>query len=267
MIDSHCHLDLPAFNDDLSSVLADAANVGIFRVLIPGTTVEGWHRQRSIKLADHANTTTPRIDLAFGLHPYFLHQSEFEQATNLSAALKQLEWYLSDEACAPVAIGEIGLDAVVDVNFDLQVEIFRRQLALAIDAKLPVILHHRKTHHALLHHLKQYKFQYGGVIHAFYGSLEVAKQYIDMGFLLGVGGTITYPRAQKTRNALQQVSLQHLLLESDAPDMPVNGKQGMRNEPRFLTDTLNALAELHHCEPEQVIEITNNNYSQLFLAV
>ncbi|WP_414827974.1 TatD family hydrolase [Alteromonas sp. H39] len=251
MIDSHCHLDFDTFRDDIDSVLARARQAGVRRFLIPGTTPSGWQRQAALS-QQHSD-----IDVAYGLHPYFLHDDN-------QSGLHALSEHLSHCDAMPLAIGEIGLDATVDIPESEQVAVLDKQLGIAKDAGLPVILHHRKTHHLLLERLKAMKYENGGVIHAFSGSQQVAEDYIERGFLLGVGGTITYARAQKTRETFKNVPLGTLLLETDSPDMPMSGRQGKRNEPAFIRQVLSSLSELREEDEQHLIAVTSANYSRLF---
>ena len=251
MIDSHCHLDLPEFEPDWQDVLNSAVSKGVERILIPGTTVSGWQRQQNMA-ADNA-----QLDVAFGLHPYFFP----DEPENALAALRE---QLQTTTIKPVAIGEIGIDCAIDTPVKAQQALFEAQLEMASEQSLPVILHHRRSHHLLLESIKRSRFTQGGVIHAFSGSEQVARQYIDVGFKLGIGGTITYSRAQKTRQTVANIPLQHLLLETDAPDMPMSGRQGARNEPQFIGEVVAALADLHGITPEAVIEQTTANYFALF---
>ena len=251
MIDSHCHLDLPEFEPDWQDVLNSAVSKGVERILIPGTTVSGWQRQQNMA-ADNA-----QLDVAFGLHPYFFP----DEPENALAALRE---QLQTTTIKPVAIGEIGIDGAIDTPIEAQQALFEAQLVVASEQSLPVILHHHRSHHLLLESIKRSRFTQGGVIHAFSGSEQVARQYIDVGFKLGIGGTITYSRAQKTRQTVANIPLQHLLLETDAPDMPMSGRQGARNEPQFIGEVVAALADLHGITPEAVIEQTTANYFALF---
>lgn len=253
MIDSHCHLDLDAFADDIDEVLQRATDAGVSRLLIPGTTPTGWQRQRDLA------SQYRHIDIAFGLHPYFL-------AADNTVALSALEKQLSNLPASCKALGEMGLDAVVEVPVDVQQQVLLHQLNLANECGLPVILHHRKTHHLLLSALKQSRFLHGGVVHAFSGSRDVANAYIDAGFKLGIGGTITYPRAHKTRQTVTDIALEHMLLETDAPDMPVAGFQGQRNEPARLGLIAAELAALKGIEVSEVETVTSASYQACFSA-
>ncbi len=251
MIDSHCHLDLPEFKSDLDDVIMQSTKAGVERFLIPGTTPLGWQRQIAIREA------YPQCDLAFGLHPYFLD----DIADN---AVERLHQFVDQHRKRCIAIGEIGLDATRTTSMEKQQQIFHAQLELAQQFRLPVILHHRKTHHLLIEALKTTNFAHGGVIHAFSGSEQVAKQYIEMGFLLGIGGTITYSRANKTRQTVSAISLEHMLLETDSPDMPMQGRQGERNIPAYVTAVIEVLADLKKTTKEKIATQTTKNYLRLF---
>ena len=251
MIDSHCHLDLAAFDNDWLQQIEAAKAKGVTRFLVPGTTEAGWDKQLAM------TQTVAEIDIAFGLHPYFLPDDAEPVLARLDARLKQ-------STASLVALGEIGIDASLTTPIQRQQQVFEKQLVMATQYQLPVILHHRKSHHLLIESLKRCRFQYGGVIHAFSGSLEAAKAYTDLGFCIGVGGTITYPRAQKTRQTIAQLPIESLLLETDAPDMPMCGRQGERNAPVYLPDVCQALAELKHTSVEDIDEVTSKNYLSVF---
>ena len=251
MIDSHCHLDLAAFDEDRESVIRRSEQAGINRFLIPGTTPSGWQQQRQLQ------QQYPHIDLAFGLHPYFDKAMQPE-------ALSQLKQCLQQHHQCIVAVGEIGLDATVPTPMKIQQNLLAQQLELATEYRLPVILHHRKSHHLLQQALKQQNFSHGGIIHAFSGSQQVAESYIERGFLLGVGGTITYERASKTRQALGAIALDNMVLETDSPDMPVAGHQGQRNTPERLPVIAKALSTLLETSVDKVLTQTTANYRRLF---
>lgn len=254
MIDSHCHLDLDAFADDVEQVLTESRQAGVKQFLVPGTTPTGWLRQEQLA-REHSD-----VDIAYGLHPYFLSQHETADATQLRA----LEARLSEPVSSLVAVGETGLDGVIDVPIARQQRVLDTHLRLAKDADLPVILHHRKTHHLLLKAFKDTGYDRGGVIHAFSGNVQVARSYIDSGFLLGIGGTVTYPRGSKTREAIKEVGLEHIILETDAPDMPMSGRQGKRNSPAFLRDVVEALVTLYDVTEATIITQTSDNYYRQF---
>lgn len=259
MIDSHCHLDFAQFDEDRKQVLGTCAQAGIQRVLIPNTQAE---RLPQVLALTQQAVEQPTIDMAAGLHPWFLPNTQ----TDIDIALDTLEQFLAHRHPQSLAVGETGLDLVIvdQVDFTLQCHAFEAHIALATRFQLPLIVHQRKSHNELIRLLKHSQFRWGGVIHGFSGSVQVAEQYIEMGFLLGIGGTITYPRAQKTRQTLAQIAVQHLLLETDAPDMPMCGRQGKRNSPEFLTEVAQALAAIKQLSIEEVTQATTENYCRLF---
>lgn len=251
MIDSHCHLDLPAFSSDLDVVIKRARDKGVDGFLIPGTTEQGWQRQLSIQ------QQYPGMFLTFGWHPWFLPAS-------LSSGLSALDKAISEQRKQIVGIGEIGLDATIDIPMKVQETWLMEQLRIAQTYKLPVVLHHLKIHHRLPALIKESRFSYGGVIHAFSGNGHVARQYTELGFKLGIGGTITYPRGSKTREAVKSVGLSSLLLETDSPDMPIHGFQGERNEPSKLRYVVKVLSDVLAISEQDIIESTTNNFCKLF---
>lgn len=255
MIDSHCHIDLEAFDADRDEVLQRAFQLGIQRLLVLGLT-----NQQFPKLID-LRQRYPQIDIALGLHPYFL---KVQDDTNTQLMLDELSCLASLHKEHFIAFGEMGLDGSLALDMTYQKKILSYQLQLATDYKKPVILHHRKSHNQLISLLKAQNYQGGGILHAFSGSYQEAKTYIDMGFLLGVGGMITYARAKKTRECIAKVPLDKLVVETDSPDMPISGFQGERNQPSQLSLVVTALAELKKTSSIKVEQQTTENYLALF---
>ncbi|MFC3122112.1 TatD family hydrolase [Agaribacter flavus] len=264
LIDSHCHIDLPAFDKDRHEVMAAAWDEGVSKMMLPGLFPEQWQGLSSLKQV--ASEHTPQaIDIAFGFHPYYLHELDSENTSDL---LSGLERVCTEQQGSIVAIGECGLDRAIAYPLHRQIEFFLGQIEIASKLNKPLVLHHRQSHNELIRLLKQERFSGGGLLHAFSGSYELAKSYIDMGFALGIGGTITYSRAKKTRCALTKVyskfSLSHFLLETDAPDMPLSGFQGERNSPDKIPLVAKALADLLDVDYSLIAEETTSNYNRLF---
>jgi len=252
LVDSHCHLDFADFNLDRIAVLARAKAKGVQHFLVPGIGAHNW--PAVLALASQHEGVYP----ALGIHPYFLASFDVGH-------LQLLDGYLAT-AKNVVAVGEFGLDKMVDFPFEQQLQICKQQLLLAKKYNLPVILHCRKAHNELIQLLQQVKLPRGGVIHGFSGSSQLGLQYIKLGFKLGIGGVITYPRAAKTRQAASELPLTSLLLETDSPDMPISGYQGGRNEPANITEVLQTLTKLR-TEPEELIAKTNlSSFIELFLS-
>lgn len=250
MIDSHCHIDLDAFDHDRHELLEKCKAMGVSRLLVLGLST----RQFSNLLL--LSEQYPILDVALGCHPYFLNANQ----QSLAQLESELQVLASQYYKRFVAIGECGLDNKIEIDMEHQRSVLAIQIELAKQFKKPLILHHRQSHNELIKLLKDKKFLYGGILHAFSGSEQIANTYIELGFKLGVGGIITYPRAIKTRNTIMNVSLDHLVLETDAPDMPLNGFQGERNSPLQLPRVAQTLANLKGALIEEVISKTSNNY-------
>ncbi|WP_100643317.1 TatD family hydrolase [Alteromonas facilis] len=254
LIDSHCHLDLDAFDSDRDAVMQAAQAAGVMRMHIPGTIASRWD-------ALLAAAQQPEIDISLGLHPYFLDSISQQ---DLATQLQRLDALLSEHTQSISAVGECGLDAVIVVDIARQLAVFERHVQLAQNHQKPLIVHARKTHHLIHQRLSESRFVGRGIIHAFSGSIDLAKQYVERGFLLGIGGTITYPRAQKTRDAIRQIGLDAIVLETDSPDMPLCGFQGQRNTPAQVVKVARTVSELLEEDFTTVCQKTSNNYLALF---
>lgn len=250
-IDSHCHFDFAAFDADRENVWRSCVDLGVRAMVIPGVSPADWPKATAIAAAN------PGIYSAVGLHPWWVNEA---------VALDELANQLRTAALGNqgVAIGECGLDAAIDTPLVIQQSVFELHLQVASEVGLPIIIHCRRAHNELISVLKHHPLQHGGVIHAFSGSYEMAKQYWDMGFYLGIGGTITYERAHKTRAAVKRMPLESLLLESDAPDMPLAGRQGQRNSPEYIPLIADALAQLRSESVAVIAERTTRNAQTLF---
>ena len=259
LIDSHCHFDFAPFCDDPEYYLGLSHKVGVEKIVIPAVGQRNWQTVRELA------GRFPSLYFGLGLHPFF-------SAEHDANALNQLESELAAEATLRgrndsrcVAVGECGLDfAIADADQNQQVSVLAAQLQLANRFDLPVILHCRKAFPELMRVLRQNTPIAGGVYHGFSGSYQQATQLIDLGIKIGVGGTITYRRANKTRNTIAALPLDALLLETDAPDMPVAGFQGEPNRPDRLVNVLHELAAIR-TESEQIIkQATSLTTAELF---
>jgi TatD DNase family protein len=192
---------------------------------------------------------------AYGLHPLCL-------ATHRSEHLDALREWIARER--PVAIGECGLDYFVeDLDREQQQGIFDAQLRIARDFDLPVIVHARRAVDAVIASLRRIG-GLRGVVHSFSGSVQQAEQLWTLGFRLGLGGPVTYPRANRLRRLATTMPLEYLLIETDAPDQPGAGHQGARNEPAFVLEVARTIAELRNISVEAVAEATSRNAAALF---
>ncbi|MCW9024944.1 MAG: TatD family hydrolase [Gammaproteobacteria bacterium] len=249
LFDTHCHIDVQEFEHDRDEVLTRCQAKGIKHILVPAIERKGWGNL--ISLCDNRSSGAyPALYPALGLHPVFIEQHQDDD-------IKQLEHYVASHNL--IAIGEIGLDFYIkDLDTQRQLTIFESQLVVARDANLPVVLHVRKAHDQVLSLLKKYKLK-GGFAHAFNGSLQQAQQYIDLGFKLGFGGTLTYERSSKIRKLAKEIDLGSIVLETDAPDMVVESHRGERNSPEYLTDCLSVLAEIKAVSIDDIAKQTTQN--------
>lgn len=250
MIDSHCHLDFSCFDHDRAEILDNCRKLSINTIVIPGTQASQWQKQIDLCLL------YPQLRFALGIHPFFINSFKLEHLDKLDLMLNQYQNTV-------LALGEIGLDAHIDVDWQLQIQVFEQQLNVAKEHKLPIILHHRNSHNELIRILKATKFSQGGIVHAFSGSLQDAQTYIDLGFKIGVGGGITYIRANKTRKTIAQLPLASLVLETDAPDMPLMGKQGQRNSPEYLPEIFGSLLSLRKENSPEVLHACSKNVQDI----
>lgn len=251
-VDTHCHFDFAPFSEEPIDSLQQAAAAGVEKIIVPAVAASRF--QTVLALAEQHKP----LYAALGLHP-------MATAEHDDAALAQLEQHLKQRPPKLVAIGEMGLDLYIDNPlFDRQLALLNAQLKLARDYDLPVILHSRRTHDKLAMHLRRIEVPRRGVVHGFAGSLQQANAFIDAGYAIGVGGTITYPRASKTRETIARLPLNALLLETDAPDMPLCGFQGQPNRPERIINVWQTLCELRN-EPAEVIRDTlRENTRRLF---
>ncbi|ELY3761112.1 TatD family hydrolase [Cronobacter universalis] len=251
-IDTHCHFDFPPFTGAEAESLAQAASAGVEHIIVPA--VEAARFATVLELA----ARYPSLWAAIGLHPIVI-------GNHNDASLALLEHYLQQQADKLVAIGEIGLDLYMENPlFERQEAILDAQLRLAKRYDLPVILHSRRTHDKLAMRLKRHALPCTGVVHGFAGSLQQAQRFVDLGYRIGVGGTITYPRAQKTRDVIAKLPLSALLLETDAPDMPLNGWQGQPNRPERVTGVFDVLCELRPEPPDVIAHTVLENTRAIF---
>jgi len=291
--DSHCHLDFTEFAPSLPQLLQQCWQQNIKRIIVPSVYPEHW--QRVLSLSQQQSTfpseNKPTVDISselsvntslsiyssLGIHPWFVIVDEqFSQAQQpLDFYQQQLTELVANNRANIIAIGECGIDVfkakkntnstqALSDNLALQQSLFTMQLTLANNENLPVIVHHCQSHHLLMPLLKKASLTKAGVIHAFSGNYQQAKSYLDLGFKLGIGGTITYPRAKKTIDAIKRVPLSSLLLETDAPSMPLHGQQGKINSPVNISEIFSTLTIIRNESKEKIAETIESNVEQLF---
>ncbi|WP_417581817.1 TatD family hydrolase [Nitrincola sp.] len=252
LFDSHCHLDFPVFDAQREALMQQAKVEGISQILVPGVTAGDFERVLSLR-----QRWPEQLVVALGLHPCFLEQHTKHCVDRLADALQR-------EADI-VAVGEIGLDFRANMAVaEVQVMLLKQQLDLARQHELPVILHVVKAHERMLSLLKRYRLAAGGVVHAYSGSIEQAREYAKLGFRLGIGGTITYPRARRQQQLAAELPLEWMLLETDAPDMSLYGFTDQPNSPLQVLRVAQQLASLRGIPIDQIAEQTLDNAMTLF---
>ena len=250
LIDSHCHIDIEEFRADFASIVGRARQAGVQIMVMPGVDEQGWARMMALARLDHDLLPAP------GLHPLYLagHRNQHLEVLRELASRDRL-----------VAIGEIGLDffvSGVDRN-----QLFEAQIAIATAAGLPLLLHSRKAHDQILATLRRVRFKHGGIVHAFNGSLQQALQFVEMGFAIGLGGSLTYERARRIRALAIQLPASALVLETDAPDIPLAAHRGEPNLPEYLVEVCQILAELRGESLAAVAEYTSANVQRILRLV
>ncbi len=249
LVDSHSHLDASEFDPDRGQVLARARAAGVMRQIVPAVSAAGWENLRALCIAESG------LYPAYGLHPMFL-------AEHRPAHLPLLREWIERER--PLAVGECGLDFFVEgLDAEQQSLYFDGQLRLARDFELPVIVHARRAVDAVIAAIRRFG-PLRGVVHSFPGSADQAKRLYDLGFLVGLGGPVTYDRANRLRTLAATLPIECLLLETDAPDQPDSDHRGQRNEPARLTTVRDTIAALRGVEPDVLARATTANAERLF---
>lgn len=260
--DTHTHLDYLAqtLNLSIQELVTRSKQAGVEKILVVSVFAKNFE-----KVTACSRICPENIVYGLGLHPLYIQQHTQQDLDLLETLLRQ-----KDPKCT--AIAEIGLEKAIEELttpklWKKQCEFLEAQLSLAKRFGLPVNLHSRKSHDQLYSFLKKAQLSQTGVVHGFAGSYEQAKRFVDLGYKIGVGGTITYERANKTREAIRKLPLESLLLETDSPDMPVFGFQGQPNRPERLIVSFNSLCELRNESPEVTAETIWQTSERLFSQV
>ena len=249
LVDSHSHFDAPEFDADRAQVLVRARAAGVRQQVLPAVEATGWPKLKQ------ACAEMPGLFAAYGLHPMYL---DAHRPGHLDALR---DWIEREH---PVAVGECGLDFFVEgLDADAQQLYFDGQLQLAREFDLPVIVHARRAVDAVIASIRKVG-GLRGVVHSFSGSAEQAAQLHRLGFLLGIGGPVTYERANRLRGIVASMPLEQLLLETDSPDQPGCAHRGERNEPAFLVEVLDVVAGLRGMPREELAVATTVNAQRLF---
>lgn len=261
LTDTHCHLNLNQFNEDLEAVLARAAQAGVERILVPGIDLET--SRRAVELAEqHA-----LLFAAVGIHPNSANSWD-------SGTIKEIKALCRHPKV--VAIGEIGLDYYRQHATPAQQKAaFQAQLELAAAAQLPVVIHNRESTQDMLPMLKRWHewlrdnrsilAARPGVLHAFEGTTQQALEAARLNFRISVGGPITYPRAGQRLKTIKELPLETILIETDAPYLSPQPHRGERNEPVNVRIVVQKMAEFLNLKYDQVAQITSESADRLFL--
>jgi len=254
LIDTHTHLDFPDFDADRPTLLAESRALGVRQMVVLGVYRDNWQRVWDLVQSD------PDLHAALGLHPVYLDQHRDADLTHLREWLTRLAGHR--QLCA---VGEIGLDYYIEtLDRDRQQALFEAQLELAVEFDLPALIHVRRSHAAVIATLKRIRPARAGIIHAFAGSFEEAREYIRLGFKLGLGGAATWPQALRMQRVLPKLPLDALVLETDSPDMAPAMFPGQRNSPAHLPAICGALAGIMKVTPDRLAEASTANARQLF---
>src|SRR5713101_4016742 len=255
-IDSHCHIDGAEYDADREEVIARARDAGVTTMLNVGTgDPHSGAFERAVELAE----THEEIYAAIGVHPH--------DAKLFDNAAEQRLLGLARQSERVIAWGEIGLDYHYDHSpRNVQREVFQRQLGLARELNLPVVIHSREADTDTISILRQALtgYQRGGVMHCFGGSLAMAQAAIELGFCISFAGNLTFKKAEDLRDIARELPLGKLLIETDCPYLTPVPFRGKRNEPARVIETAQCLAELRGQELEEIGRITSENFARLF---
>lgn len=254
MIDTHCHIYGPEYDQDRANVVLRAQQAGVEHILLPNI---------------NEATVAPMLNLCrsypgycfpmLGLHPEDV-MDDYRQV------LMRMENLLKDEGHPYVAVGEVGMDFYWDASrMEQQVDAFSRQIEWAVRYKLPLMIHSRSAHAQLLQTLRQYASEnLTGVFHCFGGTTDEAQELLSFdGFVLGIGGVSTF-RKSPLPEVLSHIPLQRIVLETDAPYLAPVPYRGKRNEPAYIVEVVSKLAGIYNVSPQEVENVTNANVGRIF---
>ncbi len=247
IFDTHAHYDDSAFDEDREELLAGLFSGEVCAIVNQGTTVET--SRESLRLAEGFTG----MYAAVGLHPECLDENSIDD-------LEVIRGLLSHPKA--VAVGEIGLDYYYDIPKELQRDIFERQLAMAKELDMPVVIHDREAHGDTMELLRKYKPE--GILHCFSGSVEMAREVVKLGMYIGIGGVVTFKNARKTVEVVSELPLESLVLETDCPYLAPVPFRGKRNDSSLIRYAAQRIAEIRGIETGQVLEITKNNAVKVY---
>jgi TatD DNase family protein len=261
MIDSHCHLDASEFDADRDEVLLRAYAAGVRSIVNPAVEVDNFGTVANLSagtLLRARSGQMPYVFYALGIHPIFVHKAKTGDIDLLRVAVIQA---MADPLF--IGIGEIGLDGFVPgLDQETQNYFFIEQLKIAKEFDLPVIMHVRKAQDDILKQLRRFK-PVSAIAHAFNGSEQQAKTFIDLNCVLGFGGAMTFTRALQIRRLAQALPLEAIIVETDSPDISPAWLHPKRNEPMEVMQIADTLAGLRDVSPEVIKTQTNVNVARI----
>lgn len=248
IFDTHAHYDDEQFKDDIDTLLTELPSVGIYRIVNCATDIS------SCNVCKDISEKYDYIYFAAGIHPHEAEEAE-------SNFIESIKAFCAHNKC--VAIGEIGLDYHYDFSpRDIQKDVFEKQLILAKELNLPVIIHDREAHEDTWNLLKKYTPK--GIVHCFSGSVEMARDIVSIGMHIGLGGAVTFKNAKKPVEVAKYVPLEYLVLETDCPYMSPVPFRGKRNDSSLIKYTAEFISELKGISTQELLDITSENADKLF---
>lgn len=252
IFDTHAHYDDEQFDEDRDQLLSSMAEAGVSTIVEIGASMES--SRNAIRLAEQY----PFVYAAVGVHPDNVGELDEETFEELEAMCRHNK---------VVAVGEIGLDYHWDTEpREVQKKWFVRQLELAREMKLPVNIHSRDAAEDTLEIMKEYGEGLGGIIHCFSYSKEMAKEYVKMGFFIGVGGVVTFKNGRKLKEIVTELPLEKIVLETDCPYLAPEPNRGKRNDSRNIHYVAEQVAELKNLDKETVVKQTENNAKLIYFS-
>ena len=245
-IDTHCHI-VSEYYDDIDEVIKNVIDNGVLKIII-----NGYNMQSNREVLE----LVKKYDIvygALGIQPEELYDYNDD-------SLKFIEEHINDEKI--IAVGEIGLDYHYDTDKELQKELFKRQLEIAYKYNKPVIIHSRDCIQETYNILKESKVK--GTMHCYSGSVEMALKFVELGFLLGIGGVSTFKNANRIVDVIKNISLEYIVLETDAPYLSPEPYRGKRNEPCNVSVILKRICEIKCIDYKEASDVTTRNVFRLF---
>ncbi len=256
LVDAHSHLADPRFGEKASEVIHQAAEKGVSFFLQGGVGPEDWQRQKLLQ-----KQFPDKIGTCFGLHPYWVSDHSQDRCEE---ALDQL----ASELQGAMALGELGLDyrpKIVGDRHSHQIDYFEKQLELAHFVHKPIVLHIVQAHFEAIQVLNTWAVpSRGGFVHSFNGSAQKAQDYLKLGLMISIGGPVCRSDNQRLHQAVKEIPVEMLLIESDSPDQAAIPKEGVLNTPESILEVARTIGMIKSLDPDEILDITTANFKRLF---